>query len=295
MQRREVSRAHGGRRRGARGGGAMWRGLRWAAVVGLAFCACERGDGSGGPGEGVELAARERAFLAWRDRLPREPDTGAYIVDEDLVTWSAAELRAHYERLEPAEGALIVARTGGRDDVWSPAQARALRYCVSRAFGDDYPRVVAAMGAAARSWMRAADVRFQHVASADERCGARTADVVFDVSPITRASYLARAFFPSFPRSQRRLRITRATLRAPPPLRLDGVLRHELGHVLGLRHEHARARQRGACREDGTWRALTPYDRASVMHYPQCNGTGDWGLSLTTLDRAGIAALYGAP
>ncbi len=30
------------------------------------------------------------------------------------------------------------------------------------------------------------------------------------------------------------------------------------------------------------------------MHYPQCNGTGDWSLTLTAKDIAGAAALYGA-
>jgi phosphohistidine phosphatase SixA len=32
----------------------------------------------------------------------------------------------------------------------------------------------------------------------------------------------------------------------------------------------------------------------SVMHYPQCNGKGDWSLTLTNFDKNGIACLYGA-
>jgi serralysin len=37
---------------------------------------------------------------------------------------------------------------------------------------------------------------------------------------------------------------------------------------------------------------LTTYDSASVMHYPQCNGTQTGDLVLTNLDRSGAAALY---
>ena len=70
------------------------------------------------------------------------------------------------------------------------------------------------------------------------------------------------------------------------------VLGHELGHALGFRHEHTRP-EAGTCFEDNNWRALTPYDRASIMHYPQCNGSGNT-LSFSAYDRTGVRALYGA-
>jgi hypothetical protein len=73
---------------------------------------------------------------------------------------------------------------------------------------------------------------------------------------------------------------------------LTGVLRHELGHVLGFRHEHTRSTASG-CYEDGNWRALTStYDRYSVMHYPQCNGLQTGDLVLTSLDKSGARSLY---
>ena len=71
-----------------------------------------------------------------------------------------------------------------------------------------------------------------------------------------------------------------------------GLLRHELGHTLGFRHEHTRP-EAGTCFEDNNWRALTPYDSASVMHYPQCNGTSS-DLSMTATDRQGAVTLYGS-
>ena len=69
------------------------------------------------------------------------------------------------------------------------------------------------------------------------------------------------------------------------------VLGHELGHVLGFRHEHTRP-EAGTCFEDNNWRPLTPYDSSSIMHYPQCNGTSD-DLSMTDQDRSGIKEIYG--
>jgi hypothetical protein len=75
------------------------------------------------------------------------------------------------------------------------------------------------------------------------------------------------------------------------PWTLTGVLRHELGHTIGFRHEHTRP-ESGACFEDNNWRALTAYDSSSVMHYPQCNGTQNGDLVLTNLDKQGASALY---
>ena len=47
------------------------------------------------------------------------------------------------------------------------------------------------------------------------------------------------------------------------------------------------------CFEDANVVTVTAYDKFSVMHYPQCNGGGDWSLVLTGLDKAGSACLYG--
>jgi hypothetical protein len=73
----------------------------------------------------------------------------------------------------------------------------------------------------------------------------------------------------------------------------QGVFRHELGHVLGLRHEHIRAPGTW-CTEDTSWRAVTAYDSNSVMHYPWCPGATNVGdLFITASDAAGVKALYG--
>lgn len=79
----------------------------------------------------------------------------------------------------------------------------------------------------------------------------------------------------------------------PGKLSLVGIMRHELGHTLSYRHEQTRP-EAGKCFEDRDWQPLTEYDAFSVMHYPQCNGLGDWALALTEKDEVGTACLYGA-
>jgi hypothetical protein len=148
---------------------------------------------------------------------------------------------------------------------------------------------------AAAAWEAAADIDFVHRPAEDGRCDPANPNVLFDVRPVeVGGQYLARAFFPNEPRRGRNLLIDRSALELPAggALQLVGVLRHELGHVLGFRHEHARP-DSGKCFEDAGWRPLTSYDPLSVMHYPQCNGLGDWRLTLTGLDRTGVACIYG--
>jgi serine protease len=223
----------------------------------------------------------------------QEPDTGIYIVNGDTPIRTMAELRAFYEE-HVRQGALAVHQANGVDAAWSSTQKRSLTYCVSTTFGNNHSNVVTAMSQAASAWERAADIKFVYASAHNSNCTADNASVVFDVRPVSGQSYLARAFFPNFDRAQRNILIDSSSFGTITPYTLAGVLRHELGHALGFRHEHTRP-EAGVCFEDDNWRALTNYDAASVMHYPQCNGTNNGDLVLTARDREGAAALYGLP
>jgi hypothetical protein len=182
----------------------------------------------------------------------------------------------------------------GVDAKWSNTAKLNLTYCVSSTFGTNYTKVVNAMSQAAGAWENAANIEFIHKSAQDSSCTASNTNVVFDVRPVSGAPYLARAFFPNYSRSQRNILIDSSAFGTISPYTLAGVLRHELGHALGFRHEHTRP-EAGTCFEDNDWRALTTYDAASVMHYPQCSGTNNGDLVLTGRDREGAAALYGLP
>jgi hypothetical protein len=243
-----------------------------------------------------------RSFEEFEASVYKEPFAGGkYIVSGDTPIASRKQLREFFEtriQRDPSEvvkGGLIVHQVGGQDAVWSALQKKQLTYCVSSAFGTRHAAVVSDMQAATQAWEQAADVDFIHVASQDAGCTASNQNVVFDVRPVNvNGDYLARAFFPDEPRASRNVLIDETSFQLDPngTLKLVGILRHELGHTLGWRHEHTRP-ESGTCFEDADWRPLTSYDRFSVMHYPQCNGGGDWSLALTSRDQNGAACAYG--
>ncbi len=243
-------------------------------------------DGSGELGQ----TPTWEQFLA---SVYRDPE-GVFVVDGDTPIDDVKHLREFYER-HVGPSRLIVHRVNGADSKWNDTQKLNISYCVSTTFGTRYQTVVQAMADATGAWEAAANVDFVHVSAQDSSCTASNTNVVFDVRPVNAGgAYLARAFFPHQSRSSRNVLIDGSAFNMSPPGSLTGILRHELGHALGFRHEHTRP-EAGSCFEDTSWRALTPYDSASVMHYPQCNGTNTWALELTAMDKQGAAALYGAP
>ncbi|WP_171818564.1 M57 family metalloprotease [Pyxidicoccus fallax] len=265
------------------------------ALAGLALLAgCGGGDGSTPTPEATGQAMTWEQFLSV---VYQEPDTGIFITDGDTPFESEKLLREYYEQYVKT-GQLIVHTTGGQDAKWDATQKKNITYCVSStAFGSNYTTAVNAMAAAAGAWEAAGNVDFIHVTAQDANCTASNTNVVFDVRPVNSGGqYLARAFFPDSTRSARNVLIDNTAFGNNAPWTLTGILRHELGHTLGFRHEHTRP-ESGAtnCFEDNNWRALTTYDSASVMHYPQCNGSQQGDLVLTTKDVQGIQALYGAP
>jgi hypothetical protein len=238
----------------------------------------------------VDSTRPELTYAEFLELVYQEPDTGVYLANGDELFETEAEIRALYDDLF-RDGELIVNTVGGEDDRWYDPEQHNLTYCVSTNFGARYADAVNAMSSATGAWEGAADVDFVHESALDSNCNNRS-NVVFNVRMVNSGcQYLARAFFPSTGRRNREILVDQCAFNYGNDPSVTGVLRHELGHTIGFRHEHTRP-EAGVCFEDNNWRALTPYDQASVMHYPQCNGTGQWDLNLTNYDRQGAADLY---
>jgi Dual-action HEIGH metallo-peptidase len=226
----------------------------------------------------------------------------SYVMEGDLAV-TLDELRHDYlARIEAAELAnagigsgeyhSTVNRVRNRDDVWSSSARQNLTYCINNAFGSSKSRVVDEMARATADWEAQAGVNFTYVPAQDANCRGNNRNVTFAVRPWTSGG--ACAFFPSGGGC-----VTRTLVINIPdldqnyaPVTTLGVFRHELGHILGLRHEHIRNAD-PFCGESGSYRALTAYDTSSVMHYPWCPGaTNNGDLRITSLDANGSRQLY---
>lgn len=237
------------------------------------------------------------------ERSTAKDPQGQYIVNGDTPINGKKALRVFYDKMvegdkvvKPGAGdtghGLIVNTVGGSDDVWDATQAKSLTYCVSDDFGADKNTIVTAMEAGSGQWEAASSgVDFVYKSEHDGNCNTGNNDVLFSVEPVTGESYIARAFFPSTAKAERNVLVNMDQF-GGGSWSGENVLAHELGHTLGFRHEHTRPEAGGSCFEDNNWRPLTPYDSASIMHYPQCNGSSD-DLSMTEQDRAGIKEIYG--
>ena len=236
-------------------------GVCFSLFLAMAAIGC---DSDRSPGEGP-TGTNKMSFEDFEARTYREPISGVYIVSGDTPIPNREKLREFFDTYMQ-QGALTLHTEGGVDAKWDDTQKLALNYCVSTSFGARYADAVAAMQAAVEDWESSANVNFVHLSGEDAACDAANPNVVFDVSPAPYgAPYLARAFFPNFPREERNILIQEDSFENADPYTLAGILKHEVGHTLGFRHEHTRP-EAGVCYEDSNWRALTGYDAESAMH-----------------------------
>ena len=84
---------------------------------------------------------------------------------------------------------------------------------MSTKFGTDYATVVNAMAQGAALWEGAtAKVNFVYVPAQDANCTTRNNAVLFSVEPTKTRQYIARAFFPSTPKSGRNILVNATSL-----------------------------------------------------------------------------------
>jgi hypothetical protein len=243
----------------------------------------------------------ETLWVAEGDLLLDEDQLGIYALQQENLEQEKA-LRRERAALGaaglPAPQALVGVTQNGKLVRWKDGLI--LTYCVLKQTfsAEHYELVSRNMKQAVGAWEQVCGIKFQHEERLDNsNPGSAPAGVVFTVREIDAGGrFIASAFFPNDPRNRRRVLIDPSYYNTDLSFDRVGVLRHELGHVLGFRHEHIRSDAPAMCPHEDLDNTLdlTQYDPQSVMHY-FCGGVGSRELAITEIDKTGAQKLYGPP
>jgi len=226
---------------------------------------------------------------------------GDLVLDDDqLKIWAEErETLARADRLgiETDPRRLVGILRSGKILRWQDGLT--LSYCVLKntfPVAGQYETMVENMKGATSDWSQTCGVTFKYKSDLDTSPGtALPAGVIFAVRGINaNGQFIAASFFPDDPVDRRRVLIDPSYFTTSFDKR--GVLRHELGHVLGFRHEHIRPEAPPACPDEPLFGTtlLTTYDPQSTMHY-FCGGVGTPTLAISVKDQNGSQSVYGRP
>lgn len=170
-----------------------------------------------------------------------------------------------------------------------------VKYAINKAsFGIKYSHIKYLFKEAASEWGNVCSIRFHHVESADELNLDEPNDVVdFIVRYDPDQKDEAYALFPNTPKRKRKLLLGPQFFNSVIGYTPHRIMLHELGHIIGFRHEHIREEAPVECLSetlDGTI-PVTDYDAHSIMHY-FCGRNGSLYRGLSDLDKKAAKKYY---
>ena len=254
--------------------------------------------------EGIRLEAladpfNEDKLKSYMAVLPRDEDL--YVLEGDILL-TEQELRAYVvgksqaQALASDSAELLVNVHNGARDYYRDVNQRKLTYAIDRSSfptQSQYQTAANNMKAAGLAWQNSCStcrLKFSYSTQFDTSPSHDKVNFIVRLKDVGGA-YIAAAFFPHDSPVRRYVNIDPSYFTTT--FDKVGVLRHELGHVIGYRHEHTRNIP-GCYFEDNNWQPLTEYDSRSVMHY-FCGGAGSLALAISPLDRSGHRKLYKLP
>jgi len=268
----------------------------------------------------VDAPGVERDLRRPQDHMVSVPAHEGRIAEWDLWFPDQASEDEYYNSLAAEKGGVFTQLSTDNWLIWDRTNAIDLRYCVTDNFAD-YERAVDEMVVATAEWQSRANVLFKHVVGEDDDCDSSNPNVDIAVGITTYTTLFGTLMgcgTPSFddwegtlpaglcPTGNGNEALNGVLLLNYAAIDANtgsdwtslGVIRHELGHVLGLRHEFAF--EPGEDCEDieaapfgGVH--LTEYDDQSVMQYPGSCGIPDGDFEISALDGVALRRLYGIP